>query len=62
MHLAAKSGSCAVTCDHCQVIFDRDGGGGGVWPAVRRPTRHNAGYVLTFDKDDGGRQCDMFPD
>eukprot|EP00959_Pyramimonas_sp_CCMP1952_P289509 6055363-Pyramimonas_sp.AAC.1 len=58
MHLAAKSESCAATCDHCQVILDRDGGGGGAWPAVRRPTKHNEGNRFSARR----ARADMVPD
>ena len=30
--------------DPCQVVFERDGGGAGIWPGVCRPTRHHDGH------------------
>ena len=27
--------------DHCQIVFDMDGGGAGIWPSVCKPTRHH---------------------
>eukprot|EP00959_Pyramimonas_sp_CCMP1952_P211583 4428016-Pyramimonas_sp.AAC.1 len=36
MHLATKCGSCAAT--------PRSLSSGGVWPAARRPTKHNDGH------------------
>eukprot|EP00959_Pyramimonas_sp_CCMP1952_P269675 5637825-Pyramimonas_sp.AAC.1 len=36
MHLAAKSGSCAAT--------PRSLSSGGVWPAARRPIKHDDGH------------------
>ena len=30
--------------DHSQMVFDKDGGGAGIWPAVCRPTRHDDGH------------------
>ena len=30
--------------DPCQVVFERDGGGAGIWPGVCRPTRHRDGH------------------
>eukprot|EP00959_Pyramimonas_sp_CCMP1952_P011062 231740-Pyramimonas_sp.AAC.1 len=50
MHLAAKSGSCAAT--------PRSLSSGGIWPAVRRPTRHNDGHGSSTWMVG----ADMFPD
>ena len=31
--------------DHCQIVFDMDGGGAGIWPSVCRPTRYHDGHT-----------------
>ena len=31
--------------DHCQIVFDMDGGGAGRWPSVCRPTRYHDGHT-----------------
>ena len=31
--------------DHCQIAFDMDGGGAGIWPSVCRPTRYHDGHT-----------------
>eukprot|EP00959_Pyramimonas_sp_CCMP1952_P039498 826593-Pyramimonas_sp.AAC.1 len=58
MHLAAKSGPCAAIPRSLSSGFDKDRGGGGAWPAVRKPTRHNDEH--RFSTRLAG--ADMFPD
>ena len=50
--------------DHSQVVFDRDGGGAGIWPAVCRPTRHHDGHPAAIAHWFSTRMvgADMFPD
>ena len=31
--------------DHCQSVFDMDGGGAGIWPSVCRPTIYHDGHT-----------------
>ena len=42
--------------DPCQVVFERDGGGAGIWPGVCRPTRHHDGHPTRMVG------ADMYPD
>ena len=50
--------------DHCQLDFDRDGGGAGIWPSVCRPTRHHDGHPVAIAHWFSTRMvgADMFPD
>ena len=50
--------------DPCQVVFERDGGGAGIWPGVCRPTRHHDGHPAAIAHWFSTRMvgADMVPD